>query len=181
MVRLLFSWVDESGVLPELIDPVRVDVEWNHNSEETGNTIIMGIEYDSRFRPVAYWVNDNYSVSPCCGRKCWAKRGKNTDSSQEHSAYFPPQVNQKRGFLGFDRFKPFIPANRFGKLHCWLQGLAQQKWAFLLENELEYTGDGSVTWQLMPKLARLKTSVMRFQAFDPTYPAGEYKTFQRRF
>lgn len=170
------------SVMPELIDPARIDVEYNR-SENGINPIIMGIEYNQYLKPVAYHVNDSYEKShPGTGENS----GQNVERTRvpaENIAHLFKKntVGQKRGI-------PWVAASlgrlfqlgRYEEAALTAARIGAAKMGFFRSDASdEYSGDEeSGDMQLNAEAGTFENiGAMQFQAFDPSYPAGEFKTF----
>ena len=175
--------VNSKGMLkPQLIDPVRIDIECNRN-EANGNITIMGIEYDKELEPVAYWVNDDYqNYHPGVGSNGGAAIER-TRISADHILHIfrKSYVGQKRGY-------PWIAASlgrlfqlgRFEEAALMAARIGAAKMGFFRsETDGEYTGDGESGGMNITAEAGTFENIgaMKFETFDPTYPSGEFKVF----
>ncbi|PNH90844.1 phage portal protein [Vibrio diazotrophicus] len=178
--------IDSSGMLwPELVDPCRIDVNYNGESDG-GNNIIMGIEYDTHFKPVAYHVNDTYEKPhPGVGSltNYSGKRTRIPVTSMLH-VFRKLFVGQKRGIpwvapslgrlfqLG-EAEKAALTAFRIG---------AAKMGFFRSEANDEYTGDEESGEMMLNAEAGTFENIgnLTFETFDPTYPSGDYAPFVER-
>lgn len=172
----------KEGILPELVDPARLDVEFNR-SENNGPLIIMGIEYDQFLRPIAYHVNDTYEK---------AHPGTGDTSGQNIKRTRVPASNMlhlfKKLYVGQKRGIPWVAVSlsrlfqlgRYEEAALTAARIGAAKMGFFSSEENdEYSGDGeSGDMQLNAEAGTFENiGAMKFQAFDPSYPAGEFKTF----
>ncbi|POC58490.1 phage portal protein [Vibrio vulnificus] len=178
----VFIHEGKNGVKPEIVDPVRVDVEYNR-SEQGKNVIVMGIEYNGAMEPEAYWVNDSYDKHhPGVGENAGAtvERTRVPASKMLH-IFRKMYVGQKRGF-------PWISASlgrlfqlgRFEEAALMAARIGAAKMGFFRsEQDDEYTGDGqSGDMNINAEAGTFENiGAMHFEAFDPTYPSGEFKVF----
>lgn len=171
-----------NGVKPELIDPARIDTQFNR-TDQGGPLVIMGIEYNQLLEPVAYHVNDDYQKAhPSAGDSAGASHKRTRVPAADMLHLFKKlYVGQKRGI-------PWIAVSlgrlfqlgRYEEAALTAARIGAAKMGFFRSDDNdEYTGDGeSGDMQLNAEAGTFENiGSMKFEAFDPTYPAGEYKTF----
>lgn len=167
---------------PQLVDPVRIDVNFNRSDNGT-NLIVMGIEYNNDMEPVAYHVNDTYEKAhPGVGESAVASMTRTRiPADRMLHIYRKLYVGQKRGF-------PWIAASlgrlfqlgRFEEAALMAARIGAAKMGFFRsEQDDEYTGDGNSGDMSISAEAGTFENIgsMHFEAFDPTYPSGEFKVF----
>lgn len=170
------------GIKPDLIDPARIDTQFNRSTDE-GPLVIMGIEYNEFLEPIAYHVNDSYEKG-------------HPGTGAQGSALTPrtrvPAANMihlfKKLYVGQKRGLPWVAASlarlfqlgRYEEAALTAARIGAAKMGFFRsDDDEEYTGDGeSGEMQLNAEAGTFENiGAMNFEAFDPTYPAGEFKTF----
>ncbi len=166
----------------QLTDPVIVDIEYNDENKN----IRMGIKYDENNKAIGYYLNTDYRNShPSVGY---------TEGYSIPREYVPcsEMIHIFRiDFVGQERGIPWIATSLYR-----LKTLQKYEDAALLnaqigackmgffsspENE-EYTGDNEYDDFTINAEAGTFENIgsMNFQAFDPTYPTGEFDSFVRR-
>ena len=170
------------GVMPELIDPARVDVEFNRSANGQP-LIIMGIEYSQHLKPVAYHINDSYEKAhPGTGDTSGQNVPRTRVSAESISHLF------KKNYVGQKRGIPWIAVSlgrlfqlgRYEEAALTAARIGAAKMGFFRSDDSEeFTGDEeSGDMQLNAEAGTFENiGSMQFQAFDPSYPAGEFKTF----
>lgn len=169
-------------LVPRLIDPALIDINYNRN--ETGKNIIkFGIEYDSLKRPVRYYLNSDFSIHhPMVGNTGHANiKRTSIEATNMIHVFRKIWVGQTRGIpwasiaLGdlfqLGRYKTAaVTAARIG---------AAKMGFFTNEDGEEYEGDEEGGEFTVNAEAGTFENIgnKHFEAFDPTYPAGEFKVF----
>lgn len=166
---------------PTLIDPVRVDINFNHK-RDNGNVIRMGIEYDTFLTPVAYHINDDYvDYHPAVGSSEGAQ--KRTRISAKHMLHI-----FRKKFVGQKRGTPWASASlgrlfqlgRYEEAALTAARIGAAKMGFFRsEDNEEYTGDEESGDMMLNAEAGTFENIgsLQFETFDPSYPSGEFKEF----
>lgn len=169
-------------LIPRLIDPALIDINYNRN--ETGlNVIKFGIEYDSLKRPIKFHINDDPAMNHPIAGNTGQGNVKRTpiDAANMIHIFRKMCVGQTRGIpwasiaLGdlfqLGRYKTAaVTAARIG---------AAKMGFFTNEEDEEYEGDEeSGNFTVNAEAGTFENIGNKsFEAFDPTYPAGEFKVF----
>lgn len=173
----------QGTVRPELIDPVRIDVEYNDTHQ--GNLVMMGIEYDADLVPVAYHVNDRYEQGhPGQGDQANAQIPR-TRIPAEHirHVFRKLYVGQKRGIpwiaVSLNRL---FQLGRYEEAALTAARIGAAKMGFFTSSEDEqFSGDDGENMTINAEAGTFENiGRLNFQAFDPSYPAGEFQGFVNR-
>lgn len=181
----LFIRVDNKGQLhPTLIDPVRIDINFNQK-RDNGNVIRMGIEYDQYLKPVAYHVNDDYrDQHPSVGLSSGEVKRTRISATQMLHIFRKQFVGQKRGTpWAAPSLGRLFQLGRYEEAALTAARIGAAKMGFFRsEDDEEYTGDGeSGDMQLNAEAGTFENiGSMHFEAFDPSYPSGEFKEFMTK-
>ncbi|MFB9136724.1 phage portal protein [Vibrio olivae] len=182
---LCYLRVERNGnIVPTLIDPVRLDINFNEELDN-GNVVRMGIEYDSHVNPVAYHINDDYqSHHPSVGASQESQKRTRIPALQMLHLFRKNFIGQKRGtpwiapslgrlFQLGEAEKAALTAFRIG---------AAKMGFFRSDEDEEYTGDGESGDMMLNAEAGTFENIgsLKFEAFDPTYPSGDYAPFVER-
>lgn len=182
---LVFLRQTKKGELrPELIDPVRLDVEYNR-SDSGKNLILMGIEYDAHLTPVAYHINDSYEGNhPGQGEQGHPQMKRTRITADRMIHVFKKQfVGQKRGVpLIAVSLNRLFQMGRYEEAALTAARIGAAKMGFFSSSEDdEYKGDNGDNMTINAEAGTFENiGDLQFQAFDPTYPAGEFTSFMNR-
>lgn len=167
---------------PELIDPALIDVSYNKTIGS--NQIIMGIEFDSSMRPVAYHMNETYRAAhPSAGNSNTQKRIR-IDADKIVHIFKKLYVGQKRGFpLLASSLSRLFQLGRYEEAALTAARIGAAKMGFFVNGDNdEYEGDEESGAMTMNAEAGTFENIgsLDFKQFDPTYPAGEFQGFMTR-
>jgi lambda family phage portal protein len=169
-------------IVPTFVDPALLDVNYNRN-EKGKNIIKFGIEYDDYKRPVKYWFNDDYSTHhPMVGNTAHANVNRTGVPAENVIHIFRKQwVGQTRGIpWAAVALADLFQVGRYKSAAVTAARIGAAKMGFFSnEDGEEYKGDEeSGGYNLNAEAGTFENiGNMRFEPFDPTYPAGEFEVF----
>lgn len=181
----IYHRLTDEGLLPQIIDPVLIDVSYNQESRN-GPRIVMGIEYDALMRPVAYHVNDSYEgYHPGIGHTATASKPRTRIPATHITHLFKKlYVGQKRGLPWIAQsLGRLFQLGRYEEAALTAARIGAAKMGFFRSDANdEYTGDEeSGDMQLNAEAGTFENiGGLEFQQFDPSYPAGEFDGFMTK-
>ena len=174
---------DKGRIFPIMVDPALVDINFNQNEKGKPN-IRFGVELDRLKRPVAYHVNDDYSkYHPMVGDTGASGNITRTriPASDMIHVFRKQWVSQVRGIpWGSATLGDLFQINRYKQAAVTAARIGAAKMGFFYsEDDGEYTGDEESGEYSVNAEAGTFENIgnLKFEAFDPTYPTGEFKDF----
>lgn len=169
------------GYQLELIEPQRIDV--NHFEQlKNGNYIKFGIEFNGENEVVAYHVNN--VIPSAIGLSSAHKERTRIPAEEIYHLYINEMVKQKRGlpWLASSSGRMRMLAGYEEAALTKARAGASTMGFFESETGDEYAGDetdddGNIIRNMAPGTLEELPEGVKFKAFDPNYPTGEFAPF----
>lgn len=180
----------DMGLAVQFIDPERLDKDLNDRNPTTGNSIVMGVEVTDLGRPVAYWfknVMDNASPFLDPATASPGRRRTRIEAVDILHSFIIEETEQIRGFpegvasiltlkdLDGYREAAIIAAREGANKHTVIKSAEGESATESERDEL-----GQRIRDSAPGEAWDIGADDEIEAYDPTYPHGEYKDFNRQ-
>lgn len=171
------------GISLRVIDPDQLDSSYNVPRLSNGNMIVMGVELDTDFTPVAYWFWDRnpYDVYS------FNRARKRVPASEVIHYYRPWFVNQARGIPEMvSAMWRMNMLDGYEESELTSSRVAAAKMGFLMPKSGEgeaYTGEKdpldpeAVVSEATPGSFEILPKDWDFKEFDPQHPNAIYKDF----
>ncbi len=173
---------ENRNLVPTFLDPALIDINYNRN-ENGKNIIKFGIEYDAYSRPVRYWVNEDFSkYHPMVGNTGTGNiKRRSIPAGKMIHIFRKVWVGQTRGIpWGVVSLYDLFQVNKFKTAAVTAGRIGAAKMGFFFnEDGEEYSGDDeSGDYSVNAEAGTFENiGNMKFEPFDPTYPAGEFEVF----
>lgn len=189
ILRLWPGYPNSFGYAVQILDPDRLDIDYNDVVPETGNTVTMGVEQDDFGKPVAYHlllVHPDQLLNRRPEGLAAQERIRIPAELIVHG-YIGVRPEQARGIpaahaamlalrdLGEYRASALINARRgANKLGWWrLPNGAEAPEGHLDDDGMPLDSEG------MGEIGKIFDDEAEFVSYDPTYPHGEFPEFNK--
>lgn len=180
-----FAWKRRTGVYGKsfrVIDPFAVPI--SVNTEHNGNRVVMGVELDGDYRPVAYHIK----VGARSSELTWQFRGmrlRRVPADQIVHIFRPEYADQVRGFTPMaSAISRLTMVNGYEEAALVAARIGASKMGFYTSNDsaAPYEGDdedmaGNLIQEVEPGVFEKLPSGIDFKEFSPAYPNIGYKEF----
>ncbi|MCP3940513.1 MAG: phage portal protein [Desulfobacteraceae bacterium] len=182
MLRILRDdRICKSGIVLQIIDPVKCPVDYEERNLKNGNFIRHGIEFNSFGRPVAYYFSSNQDETVYC-------HGVSQDlvkipANEIIHGFLPEMVGQKRGlsWMGTALFR-LKSLNGFEEAALVNARVSAAKMGFFEREEgygTEQEEDEDLSMEVEPGMYQELPPGVKVHSTNPTYPSGEFAIFTK--
>jgi len=184
LIRFVNNHAYKYGMALQMIEADRLDTQFNVDSINGSNKVVMSVELDEFEKPVAYYILVKHPSETTV--TYGGKKYMRIEASEIIHLFVPERINQARGIPWMHasiRRINMIGGYEEAELVAARAGASKMGFYYTETGE-EYKGDGkdesgNLMQEAEPGAFEQLPHGTKFEAYDPTHPTGAYNYFLR--